>query len=65
MAIQFTDACIGCGACEAQCPFGAIEIKDGKARNNAACTACGACVKACPKDALEILDVPVPEPKII
>ena len=47
MAIQFTDACVGCGACEAQCPFGAIEIKDGKAKNTAACTACGACVDVC------------------
>ena len=53
MAIQFTDACVGCGACEAQCPFGAIEMKDGKAQNTAACTACGACVDVCPVGAIK------------
>lgn len=53
MAIKFTDECIGCGACEPSCPFGAIEIKDGKAQNTAACTACGACVDICPVGAIK------------
>ena len=52
MAIKFTEECIGCGACEPSCPFGAIEINDGKAQNTAACTACGACVDICPVGAI-------------
>lgn len=56
MAIKFTDECIGCGACEAQCPFGAIELKDGKAQNTAACTACGACVDICPVGAIKRIE---------
>ena len=56
MAIKFTDECIGCGACEPQCPFGAIEIKDGKAQNTAACTACGACVDICPVGAIKRIE---------
>ncbi len=52
MAIRFTDACIGCGACEPICPFAAIEMKDGKAYNTEACTSCGACVDVCPVGAI-------------
>lgn len=53
MAIKFTEECIGCAACEPVCPFGAIEIKDGKAHNTAACTECGACVDICPVGAIK------------
>ena len=37
--------CTGCGLCEANCPFGAIDMKDGKPELNAACKVCGICVK--------------------
>ncbi len=44
--------CAGCGLCEKSCPFGAIELVEGKARMNSACRACGACTKACPHGAI-------------
>ena len=43
------EKCIGCGACAAQCPFGALSLDaEGKAQANEACTACGSCTEACP-----------------
>ncbi len=48
-----TDKCVGCGACQGACPFGAIEIKDSKAVvNEEACRLCGSCVEACPVSAI-------------
>ncbi|MDR3588936.1 MAG: FAD-binding protein, partial [Negativicutes bacterium] len=52
MAVLVTKECIGCGACEPVCPFGAIEMKDGKAYINEACTQCGACIDTCPVGAI-------------
>ncbi len=52
MAVLITKECIGCGACEPVCPFGAIEMKDGKATINEACTQCGACIDVCPVGAI-------------
>ena len=47
--------CVGCGACESACPFGAISLKDGKAVVNAeACRFCGSCVQACPVSAITL-----------
>lgn len=47
------DQCIGCGACVAVCPFGAIIMEDdGKAFITEACTACGACIDTCPVGAI-------------
>jgi electron transfer flavoprotein alpha subunit len=47
------DLCTGCETCVSTCPFGAIEMKDGKAFITDACTLCGACVDACPEKAIE------------
>lgn len=51
-----TDKCVGCGACAAACPHGAVTIEDGKARTDRSkCVGCGACVQPCPTDAREIM----------
>jgi electron transfer flavoprotein alpha subunit/NAD-dependent dihydropyrimidine dehydrogenase PreA subunit len=48
------DKCTGCETCVFACPFGAIEIIDGKAKIYESCVDCGACVDQCPEDALFI-----------
>ena len=49
MAYKITEECISCGACEAECPAGAIAEGDGKYEINAdACLDCGACACVCP-----------------
>ena len=54
MAFKITDDCISCGACEAECPVGAIAEGDGKYEINAdVCVSCGACADQCPVSAIE------------
>lgn len=49
MAYQINDACVSCGACEAQCPVGAISMGDAHFEIDAdQCISCGACAGACP-----------------
>lgn len=49
MAYKITDACIKCGACESECPVGAISEGDDKyVINPDVCIECGACEGACP-----------------
>jgi electron transfer flavoprotein alpha subunit len=48
-----SDICTGCETCVSVCPFGAIEMRDGKAFITEACTMCGACVEACEFKAIE------------
>ncbi|HWR72766.1 MAG TPA: 4Fe-4S binding protein, partial [Nitrospirota bacterium] len=48
-----SDICTGCETCVAACPFGAIEMREGKAFINDACTMCGACVAVCEFKAIE------------
>ncbi|MBR3654404.1 MAG: FAD-binding protein [Elusimicrobia bacterium] len=49
------DKCVGCGACESACPFGAISVKDGKAVvDGEKCRFCGSCVEACPVKAISM-----------
>jgi ferredoxin len=52
MAFIINDTCISCGACESECPTGAITAGDSiyviDADN---CIDCGACANVCPVDA--------------
>lgn len=54
MAIRIIyERCTLCKQCIDACPFGAIEIRDGKLFINENCNLCGLCVKTCPEGALE------------
>ena len=48
------EKCNGCGACIPNCPEGAIQIIDGKARliSDIFCDGLGACIGHCPKNAI-------------
>ncbi len=54
MLIVNSELCTGCGDCEGQCAFGAIEVVDGCAIVNEECTLCGACVDGCDFEALSM-----------
>ncbi len=48
-----TDACVGCGKCEALCPTNCIKMKNGRPIWNNNCTQCMACISYCPTHAIE------------
>ncbi len=55
MGINFDlEKCTGCGNCVPACPFGLLEIVDGKVRLKDGCTLCGACRDACSFEAITI-----------
>jgi len=53
MAYQINpDECIACGACEVECPEGAISEANGTYTIDAAkCSDCGSCADVCPTEA--------------
>ncbi|PWM24584.1 MAG: ferredoxin [Oscillospiraceae bacterium] len=49
MAYHISSACISCGACQSECPVGAISEADGQYQINPdLCIDCGACAGTCP-----------------
>lgn len=55
MAYKIGSECIGCGACEAECPTSCISADGGIFKiNEAECIECGACAGACPVGAPKV-----------
>ena len=53
MTYKITEDCVSCGACETECPVGAISEGDGIYVIDAdACTDCGVCADSCPTEAI-------------
>ncbi len=49
-----SDKCIGCQICVAECPVGAIEMRNGVAHiDPEICIGCGKCAEVCPVDAVK------------
>jgi len=54
MAYKIKSDCISCGACEAECPVGAISQGDTQYNIDAdTCISCGSCAGNCPVGAPE------------
>ena len=58
MSLRITDECIGCGACEYECPTGAIAKRDeffGRFEiDKWRCDDCNACIACCPVDVIAV-----------
>ena len=53
MAYVSSSECVSCGACEGECPVGAISQGDGQfVIDESACLDCGACAATCPTGAI-------------
>ena len=62
LAVVDEALCIGCGACEERCQFGAIAVTNGLAAvDPMRCVGCGQCTLVCPVDALSLTRRPEDE----
>ena len=52
MAFVIDTSCIACGACEGECPVGAISSGDIYVIDENTCIDCGACANVCPVGAI-------------
>jgi NAD-dependent dihydropyrimidine dehydrogenase PreA subunit len=52
------EKCTGCGLCIPDCPEGALQILEGKARlvSDLFCDGLGACIGICPEGAIEVIE---------
>ena len=50
--------CVACGACNKECPLGAISVYRGcwAQVNPDKCVGCGRCAKVCPADCITIVE---------
>jgi electron transfer flavoprotein alpha subunit len=48
------EKCTGCGSCVPSCPFGLIDLVDGKIQVKEGCNRCGACRDACSFEAITL-----------
>lgn len=54
-SIHVENYCMGCGACKEACPFGHIEIVDGKCRiDTEKCMRCAYCAAKCPQFCIKV-----------
>lgn len=56
MIVIDKERCIGCGACERDCPAHALRVREKTAEWMRDCIHCGHCVAVCPKKAVSIPD---------
>lgn len=53
MYFEITARCVKCGACESECPNGAIREEERQfAIDSRKCVGCGACISICPNGAV-------------
>jgi electron transfer flavoprotein alpha subunit len=50
------EKCTSCAICVNTCPFGVLDIKDGRIQIGEGCTLCGACRDECSSDAIALED---------
>lgn len=48
------ETCVACGACQAECPSGAISEGDVYSIDPNVCIDCGACEDACPTGSISV-----------